>query len=540
MAYIDPYEFLQLDIPGPEALDKAQLRRAKKRILAEFELSGEVVVRFGAHELDKSGALKVLAGLEDPREREFHWVIHDTLALKKLLETGYLPALRQVPQAAEMGGADFRKFLSRMIVPLFDEQLVRHIRNDAKPEATIMLRRLDLVDNWDWDTALKRSIRLINEDIQQILEVAKSGDAKRLADFTESRLWSPERINILNEFPVAYRHLRNRYGEALRDLAVLLDMDHSSADYVRKNKAWLDRMADRQKQPVGQTAETANTQLMDTLQNVMSETQASMDRVQAALNRGRSSGSDSIWGCVGWLALMVVCIFALVLIRGGSGGSSGYSGYKYKPITIPKIPKIDFEAQDRIQESLKALRRMNENDPVLDTLIRLHKSGWDDNGRRERPETGAQPYPSFLLGDDPIRLHDGLKIELVNRTSHDAVFLLQKTFAGGVETHFYVRSGETYRVREIPSGTYDVQVYAGQGWRSNVVTVEGMPVGAFRNAKELPDPRPKLERAKNNRHFAGTTGQMFIFRKDTAASELKRSYKVQYLKGGVRIDSKYD
>ena len=97
MQYIDPYTLFDLDPGASEELDRAQIKRAKQKVLAEFELSEEVVIELQGYEVDKATALRLLEELENPEQRQQHWYLHQHPPLQKFMQLQKVRLLKQIP-----------------------------------------------------------------------------------------------------------------------------------------------------------------------------------------------------------------------------------------------------------------------------------------------------------------------------------------------------------------------------------------------------------------------------------------------------------
>lgn len=480
MQYIDPYALFELDVQAPEELDRARLKRAKQKVLAEFELSDDIVVTLGGHSLDKATALRLLDELEDPVMRRHHFFLHSQPDLQHFLNENKLRFLRRVPKGEQLGDKDFRKFLSKQLAPVFDRHLSEHLRQEHKPEVSLLIERLDLIDSWDLDSAMKGSIRYLNQNIQSIKAFSEA-DMAELAVFDDTRLYSMDLMRLMNRLPRVYQHVRNRYGEALKDLALALenrasrtflaynmicaaselDTDLSTAEYINYAKVALWRRQREKKASQHTQTDSAWSSSSDDWRNT-----TTADNPYAQNTEGKGNNN---FGCtIGGVIMFVVLMLVISQGKWGSGNNPFSRSYdfNYTPIEMP-----DFESINRVTDMLDEQESKRERAIfIFDSLEVSDELNWD--GYQVEPvELGEEPYKLEL--SQMFNFGNARAVRINNDSQKDLVFFLVDEEGEKVERHAYVPAGENHLMTLLKVGLKKVALYTGTDWKGGVIGWHG-------------------------------------------------------------------
>lgn len=494
MAFIDPIDLLKIDIPADGVLPPEDIRRAKRRILAEFELSGKITIPYQGQEIDKSIALTAVDQLEDPRLQPHFVALHRQPDLIAFMRSPDLRPLMKVPAAEKLGGPTFIKFISERLAPVYSDLLATHIRKSDWKSAGLLLNRLDLIDTWEHDTALKPVVNHIRLQLRLLTD---------LADATHQnidQLWDPKIVNAhmleaMNRLPKAYIEQRNQYAKQLANVAIQLtselnksdlglyviqgaaklDLDTAASDRVMQVQAWV-----WQRNKIKQAAEQARTTTSTSTQQEQKK----------ATNPA---------GCV---VAAILIIAALVgLFRSAGHRSMDISDYPTLniPYTPPDFGNISSFNADSITSALAKLGSITSStsrasDIRYDTIFfrdlllyeGLNKTAGKidpSEGNPMNPEKGEPIYKRLIrpasapwdTKDDPYPL------TLANKSDKDCVFFLESTTGGQILYHYYLHAGDVFRIPDLPVAFYTVRVYYGSNLRTDAATFQGKPLPVFAN-----------------------------------------------------------
>ena len=494
MQYIDPYTLFDLDPGASEELDRAQIKRAKQKVLAEFELSEEVVIELQGYEVDKATALRLLEELENPEQRQQHWYLHQHPPLQKFMQLQKVRLLKQIPPADQLGDDAFRAFLSQQLVPVFDRLLSDNFRQGRKPEFALLVSRLDLIGPRDRDTAMSGTMRQVNLHLQALNEAA-SGSVKELIQFEGEEMWSNHLIEMVNRLPDMYQNVRNRYAEALQHLAVRLENDQSNtqkafkvicaaadletdlitSDPVNSLKVVLwQRLREKQGQAgfrqAGQQQETQSQPFEYQWENPDQQDENHQHRT-----RRRNSGTPV------WIAIGLIILVVAFLTQGKWKGRSYTSGPKVE-YTLPSLSELDDlnldeetrasnQAMDFKEDLFFALKEQEPSSPMARDFVTF--------------TTGDQPLEDIIPAAD-VKEVGNSQLSIINDSQNELVIFLASYHNATIEDHVYIGRGDTYEFGTLPFELLDVFYYSGTNWAEDVYVFEGGTVGGFTAQSEGP------------------------------------------------------
>lgn len=103
--------------------------------------------------------------------------------------------------------------------------------------------------------------------------------------------------------------------------------------------------------------------------------------------------------------------------------------------------------------------------------------------------TGAKPY-AYKYGKGRYDSESMSYLEVKNSVETDAIVMLYDTRTGRVVRHAYLRAGATYKLRQLPSGIFDMRVYRGVNWNPNKYMGPNAPTGGFESEESFTACRP--------------------------------------------------
>ncbi len=217
MKYIDPYDFLKLNVSSPAEVNLAVLAEAKQKLLADFELSTDEKLVWQDVELSKSEAIAILEQLEDPILREDHWKIRQLPGMRILLRDHKLSGMLK----AELEQLHSQPSLRALVLPLMVaafSQVLRKALSDQKLQEFGMVLNLMQPFQLDDDAPLwQDSLRLLDSLTGQMQEAAGNPESRQRIMTT---CGSTEICAMLNRIPDRFQQWRDAYAVALARLVV--------------------------------------------------------------------------------------------------------------------------------------------------------------------------------------------------------------------------------------------------------------------------------------------------------------------------------
>jgi hypothetical protein len=220
--FINPVDILNLAATDLTTIDDTSIKRAKKAVLAEIDLSDDGFFNYHGQQLTRTDCERVIDELEQRDKLEFYHFIANHELLSKFLLNGDESFFTAFRYESIYKLPDFVRFISPYFAAAYDGMLWKAWqRNDG---AFSQLTAIDLVITTD-DTensckTLRNALVRQIEDVQALKDEVK--DTTREIDINAlmvrvETLMDKERWNML---PPYFQEVRNKMGIALRNLSV--------------------------------------------------------------------------------------------------------------------------------------------------------------------------------------------------------------------------------------------------------------------------------------------------------------------------------
>jgi hypothetical protein len=314
MSYISPLRFLNLD-PNT-TLDKASLNLAKKKILAEMELSTQGTIELGGQTMTKNDVLQWFDSLGKTKDWTFHQAIAQDKALLDFLEKSELYAPYTFLNQAIYSDEAFIEFVSPYFSENYKENCIEYLRigeptflSNVLGISPLLMTEYDKYEVWQ---ALEI---FIDHEIEGIEDIEKEIETTNIAKttFDLAPLHDKNFIACMNVLPDYFFAVRDRYARALYNLSAVQwnAKGQLSATALVKDSVLLNVYAETQ------------TMLQERLTWF-----ASQQQKQTA---STSSDSDSSWSGVGKLIFYILIVVFNIGRLGRGCGESSPSYNRYTP-----------------------------------------------------------------------------------------------------------------------------------------------------------------------------------------------------------------
>jgi hypothetical protein len=338
MPYISPLRFLHLDTDA--TLDKASLNLAKKKILAEMELSTQGTIELGGQTMTKNDVLRWFDHFGKTKDWAYHQAIAQDKCLLNFLEKSELYAPYTFLNQAIYSDEAFIEFVS----PYFSESYIKNsieylrigeskfLRNvlDARP---LLLTDYDMYEVWQAiELFIDNEVQGIEDTIK---EVESSNNAK--TTFDVAPLHDRKFITCLNLLPEYFFAVRDRYARALYDLAAVQwnKGGYLCAIALVKDATLLNLYAETE------------TMLKERLTWF-----ANQQQKMSASSSSSSSDSDSSWSGVGKLVFYILIVVLNIIGRLGKGCGDSSLSYNsaYSPEYNNQYDYNNSPAEDNVSD----------------------------------------------------------------------------------------------------------------------------------------------------------------------------------------------
>jgi hypothetical protein len=170
MVYINPIEILELKNKEVNEIDSSIIKKSKRRLFADIDLSDSGFYEYNGQKLTKSDCERAIEELEDKNKREFYSHLSSNLELNKFLANGSNELLNSLKQESIYKLPEFVDFISPFFSAKIDHILLKSFQNKDLVLFSSALRAENLISKNDLNKAYKS---LGNEIQQRIAETDK-------------------------------------------------------------------------------------------------------------------------------------------------------------------------------------------------------------------------------------------------------------------------------------------------------------------------------------------------------------------------------
>ncbi len=215
MKYINPIKQLNLQIAPSKSITRSELKTAKKKLLAEFEVQQTTTINFANQELDKNAVLQLFEQVESDTVLDFHLQLLEYPLLLQFLETGELAFFEQqeyVDTSNEQFVDFFAPYFAERYNMVFSKALKERDVLKIRSLDNVLIRKLEKFDN----DLYKNSLRYLNRMINDFKEVISKGFLfKDVAQYIDGRA-----LEVMKRLPPYFNFVIDRYALTLNDLAL--------------------------------------------------------------------------------------------------------------------------------------------------------------------------------------------------------------------------------------------------------------------------------------------------------------------------------
>lgn len=230
MKYISPFSTLGLEAQQ-ENLELKDLRKAKKRLLAEFELHNSTTIELNGRHMDKTAILKIFDQLENEDIARHHLKIYNHPHLLSFLEYSDLTIFHEgFPEDFFDHSDSFTTFIQPYFSDQFNENLTLSVKNHQL-DAIKLLTSIHEEIPYDYEGGCyKNSYRYLMGMVKELESIVERRyiNAKMVEPFISKKM-----ISLLNALPEYFIDVRIRFGEYLEDIALKFNNQYDSVKLAR-------------------------------------------------------------------------------------------------------------------------------------------------------------------------------------------------------------------------------------------------------------------------------------------------------------------
>lgn len=235
MTYINPLEILEQKNIDANAIDSLAIKKAKRKLFAEIDLSEDGHFHYKSVKLTKSDCEKAIDELEDNEKKEFYSYLLTNEPLNNFLARGSEELFSNFTQEGIYKLPEFINFISPYFSARFDRSITNAFKKNDIGLFRSILRTQILISKTDINTAFKS---LSNETQHRIGELDKITDEieKEETTFTDEDIseiiGQTERLlptELINSLPSYFQSQINKIASSLNYLSIAIWNEFSSA-----------------------------------------------------------------------------------------------------------------------------------------------------------------------------------------------------------------------------------------------------------------------------------------------------------------------
>lgn len=220
--FINPVDILNLAATDLTTIDDTSIKRAKKAVLAEIDLSDDGFFNYHGQQLTRADCERAIDELEQRDKLEFYHFIANHATLSKFLLNGDESFFTAFRHESIYKLPEFVRFISPYFATAYDSILWKAWqRNDGSFSQLIAID--PIVTSDDIETSCKTLRNALVRQVEDVLVLTnKVKDTTQEIDITAIMtlvevLMDKERLNTL---PPYFQEIRNKMAIALRNLSV--------------------------------------------------------------------------------------------------------------------------------------------------------------------------------------------------------------------------------------------------------------------------------------------------------------------------------
>ena len=217
--YVSPFRNLGLDLTAE--LDKSALNIAKKRLLAELDLSRTATILRGGVEMSKNDVIQLFDSLGGVESLDFHRQIANNRGLLAFLEKQKLGTKNEFVDDLVFASAGFKQFINPYLTHSCLEYLINCFKNGQSANLKIfpneLLEQLPSNDSATIWQKIEDFLKQQRAQAENITYRIKTKDRVKLSETQAFR--SSQFVACLNWLPNSFQEFRTGYVASLFYLA---------------------------------------------------------------------------------------------------------------------------------------------------------------------------------------------------------------------------------------------------------------------------------------------------------------------------------
>ena len=225
MQYINPFELLNITTTNPSNMDAVTVKKAKRILFAEIDLSDTNTIQYKGIELSKSDCIRISDELDNKDKCEFHLFILQDKYLNEFLCKGSLLFFDNFRFEYIYKQPEFLDFISAYFSEKYDNLLSESYKKKNLKDVSRILSIKPITNEEHFEKCYISTyafIRSVDDDINKIV---KDIENKNSHFIEKNFVGLPELIAdkidvpLINILPSYFQSLRNQLAQTIRNLS---------------------------------------------------------------------------------------------------------------------------------------------------------------------------------------------------------------------------------------------------------------------------------------------------------------------------------
>ena len=170
--YINPIDLLELSDPKSDSgLSVENIKKAKRQLLAEIDLSDSGLHYYNGLQITKSDCENAIDQLNKPNSKNFYLYLHSHQTLNNFLANGNLSFFQETTKGNILQSEEFIKFISCEFAGKYDKALFNALLSNDEDLISKIISKSFLILNSDISIAHKSVSVYIKDKISEIDEI---------------------------------------------------------------------------------------------------------------------------------------------------------------------------------------------------------------------------------------------------------------------------------------------------------------------------------------------------------------------------------
>lgn len=236
MNYVNPIEILELQAVETLSIDNSVIKRAKRKLFADIELSDDGHFDYWGYQLTKSDCERAIDELEEKDNVEFYSHLASNRQLNEFLASGTYELLGSFKQESIYKLPEFVDFVSPYFSEKLDRALLKLFQDNNLELLAAALKTEFLLNQSGLNNAYRSLSGEIQRRIAEIDEITESIKEED-SDYTDSTINKVIKIvkkhfpiDLLNVLPNFFQSLINKIAKSINQLqlAIYYGLDAAS------------------------------------------------------------------------------------------------------------------------------------------------------------------------------------------------------------------------------------------------------------------------------------------------------------------------